>query len=165
MAFMNKNPSKAIMLRTKLRKKFLKNRSDENKINYVKQRNRSVSLLRKTKRKYYGNLNEKNICDNKTFWKIVKPMLSKRIKSNERITLVENNEIIKTDKENAKVLNTFFSNTVQNLGIQQCNMDGPICQNINDPLLKAVVRYQNHPSFVAIKKFCHSKTNFSFKNV
>ena len=92
-------------------------------------------------------------------------MLSKRIKSNERITLVENNEIIKTDKENAKILNASSSNTVQNLGIQQCNMNGPICQNINDPLLKGVVRYQNHPSFVAIKKFCNSKTNFSFKNV
>ena len=64
---MNKNPSKAIMLKTKLRKKFLKNRSDVNKINYVKQQNHSVSLLSKTKRKNYGNLNEKNICDNKTF--------------------------------------------------------------------------------------------------
>ena len=35
--------------------------------------------------KYYSNLNEKNICDNKTFWKIAKPILSKEIKSNEDI--------------------------------------------------------------------------------
>ena len=44
-------------------------------------------------------------------------------------------------------------------------MDDPICKNINDPLLKAIVRYRNHPSIVAIKKFCNSKSHFSFKNV
>ena len=162
---MNKTLSKAILLRTLLRKKFLKNRSNENKTNYVKQRNRCVFLLRKTKREYYSNLDEKRICDSKTFWKIVKPMLSKKIKSNERITLIENDEIIKTEKGTAKVLNTFFSNIVQNLEIQQYNVDDPICENINDPLLKAIVRYRNHPIIVAIKKFCNSKSHFSFKNV
>ena len=44
-------------------------------------------------------------------------------------------------------------------------MDDPICENINDPLLKAIVRYRNHPSIVAIRKFCNSKSHFSFKNV
>ena len=107
------------MLRTKLRNKFLKNRSSENKINYVKQRNRCVSFLKKTKREYYSNLNLKNICDNKSFWKIVKLMLSKKIKSNEGIALIENDEIIKTEKGTAKVLNAFFSNIFQNLDIQQ----------------------------------------------
>ena len=106
------------MLRRNLRSKFLKNRSNENKTNYLKQRNRCVSLLRKTKREYYSNLDEKNICDNKAFWKIVKPILSKKIMSNQRITLIENDEIFKTEKETAKVLNAFFSNIVQNLDIQ-----------------------------------------------
>ena len=153
------------MLRTNLRNKFLKNRSNENKKNYMKQRNHCVSLLRKTKREYYSNLDEKKICDNKTFWKIVKPMLSKKIKSKERITLIENDEIIKTKKGTAKVLNALFSNIVQNLGIQKCNVDDPICENINDPLLKASVRYRNHPSIVAIKTSCNFKFHFSFKNV
>ena len=44
-------------------------------------------------------------------------------------------------------------------------MDDPIRENINDPLLKAIARYRNHPSIVAIKKFCSSKSHFSFKNV
>ena len=117
--FVKKTLSKAIMLRTKLRNKFLKNRSSENKINYVKQRNRCVSFLKKTKREYYSNLNWKNICDNKSFWKIVKLKLSKKIKSNEGIALIENDEIIKTEKGTAKVLNAFFSNIFQNLDIQQ----------------------------------------------
>ena len=160
---MNKTLFKAIILRTNLRNTFLKNRSNENKSNYVKQRNYCVSLLRKTKRQYYSNLEK--VCDNKTFWKIFKSMLSKKIKSNERINLIENDEIIKTEKENAKVLNAFFSNMVQNLDIQQYNGDDPICENMNDPLLKAIVRYRNHPSIVAMKKLCNSKSHFSFKNV
>ena len=92
-------------------------------------------------------------------------MLSKKIKSNERITLIENDEIIKTEKGTAEVLNAFFSNIVQNLDIQQYNVNDPICENINDPPLKTIVRYQNHASIVAIKKFCNSKSHFSFKNV
>ena len=44
-------------------------------------------------------------------------------------------------------------------------MDDPICENINEPLLKAIVRYRNHRGIVAIKKFCNSKSHFSFKNV
>ena len=79
--FMNKTLSKAIMLRTKLRNKFPKNKSNENKKKYVKQRNHCVSVLRKKKRGYYSNLDGKNICDNKTFLKTFKPMLSKKIKS------------------------------------------------------------------------------------
>ena len=68
----------------------------------MKQQNHCVSLLRKTKREYYSNLDEK-----KTFWKIVKPMLSNRMKSNGRVILIENDEIIKIEKGTAKVLNAF----------------------------------------------------------
>ena len=48
--FMNKELSKEIMHRTRPRKFFLRNRSDENKRKYSKKRNYSVSLLRKTKK-------------------------------------------------------------------------------------------------------------------
>ena len=92
-------------------------------------------------------------------------MLSKKIKSNERITLIENDEIIKTEKGTIKVLSAFFLNIVQNLDIQQYNVDDPICENINNPLLKAIVRCWNHPSIIAIQKFWNYKSHFSFKNV
>ena len=91
-------------------------------------------------------------------------MLSKKIKSNERITLIEHDEIIKAEKGTAKVLNAFFSIIVQNLDIQQYNVDDTICENINDPLLKDIIRYRNHPNIVAIKKFFNSESHFSFKN-
>ena len=50
MSFFNKDLSKAIITRTKLRNIFLQNRSEENKIRYTKQRNFCVSLLRKTRK-------------------------------------------------------------------------------------------------------------------
>ena len=40
------------MARSRLRKNFLKNRTEENKIGYTKQRNKCVSLLRSAKTKY-----------------------------------------------------------------------------------------------------------------
>ena len=60
---------KEIMKRTRFRNQVLKNRTDENKSRYTKERNYCVSLLRKTKTQYYSNLHEKNVTDNKAFWK------------------------------------------------------------------------------------------------
>ena len=55
---MNKTLSEAIMLSIKLKSNFLKNRTNENKTNYVKKRNLCVSLPRKRKREYYSNLDQ-----------------------------------------------------------------------------------------------------------
>ena len=118
---MNKNLPKAIMHRTKLRNIFLKNRTVENKDRYTKQRSLCVTLLRKSKREYFNNLNEKNVCDNKKFWRVIKPLLSNKIISNEKITIAEGEKIIRSDKEAAKVLNEFFANVVTNVNIPQFN--------------------------------------------
>ena len=83
--FMSKPLSKAIMQRAKLRNKFLKDPSAENKLSYNKQTNWCVSLLRNEKKKYFANLNEKDITDNKKFWQTVKPFLSEKTKSREKL--------------------------------------------------------------------------------
>ena len=69
--FMNREISKEIMDRSRLRNKFLKTKSEADKKNYVKQRNYCVSLLRRTKKEYYGNLDPRKITDNRTFWRTV----------------------------------------------------------------------------------------------
>ena len=63
------------MKRTELCNKFFKHKTDESRQAFVKQRN-CVSLLRKSKRNYYSNLNVKDITDNKKFWKTIKPLFS-----------------------------------------------------------------------------------------
>ena len=72
--FINKQISKALMKRTELCNKFFKHKTDESRQAFVKQRNYCVSLLRKSKRNYYSNLNVKDITDNKKFWKTIKPL-------------------------------------------------------------------------------------------
>ena len=54
-------------------------------------------LLRKTKANYYANLNGKDLTDNMQFWRNIKPLLSDKIKSSEKITLVEQRETLDTD--------------------------------------------------------------------
>ena len=107
------------MTRSRLRNRFLKNRSEENRKLFCKQRNKCVSLLRKTKKDYFENLNEKNITDNKRFWKTIKPFLSKKIYFSERINLTEeeNNSFLTNCEEVTKELNNFFANAVKNLNI------------------------------------------------
>ena len=98
-----------------------------------------VLLLQKCIRDCYSNLNEKNICNNGKFWKVVKALLPK-IVSNEKITLVEWGEIIKTNQVNAKLLNILYSNIIKNLEIPLCNQTDPICHNIKDPVIKAIIK-------------------------
>ena len=87
--FMTKALCKSIMERTRLRNTFLKNPIVAKQLAYTKQRNFCVSLLRKVKREYFANLNEKNITDNRKFWQTVKTFLSEKNKSSENLTLVK----------------------------------------------------------------------------
>ena len=138
---MNKALSKEIMTRNRFRNKFLKDKSEENKKKYLKQRNYCVSLLRKSKSNYFENLNEKNINDNKTFWKAIKSFLSDKKRSTNKITLIDKEEIIMGDYSTAKVLNIFFSNIVSNLNIAEYANCEPLANNISDTVLRCVVKY------------------------
>ena len=111
-----------------------------------------VTLSRKCKGEYFKNLNEKNVCDNKEFWKVDKPLLSSKIISNGKITTVEGDKIRRIDKETVKVLNEFFSKVVTRLNIPQFNQIKRTSENISDPVVKAIVKYRAHPSVIAIKK-------------
>ena len=81
--FFTKETNKEIMTRSRLRNKFLRCRSDENKKAYNEQRNRCVKLVRSVKKTYYSNLSIKDVNDNKKFWKIVKPLFSEKVNTNE----------------------------------------------------------------------------------
>ena len=109
--FINKTLSEEITMHmTRFCNKYLRNKIDENKKKYTKQRNYCVSLLRKSKREYYSSLDVKNITDNKTFWKTVKPFLSDKLTSTQKIILIDNDKIVKSNDDAARLLNTFFSN-------------------------------------------------------
>ena len=69
------------MTRLKLRNKVLKTKSQGCKQAYNKERNLGVAMVWKANTNYF-NLNERNITDNKQFWKTVKPLFSNKVGSN-----------------------------------------------------------------------------------
>ena len=89
--FMNKTLAKAIMVRSRLRNKYLKLKTCKYRDAYKKQRNLCVTLLRETKKISCENLNPNIISDNKKFWRQVKPFFSDKTPTNSSITLVEKN--------------------------------------------------------------------------
>ena len=164
MPFMTKDLSNKIMIRSRLRNKYLNDKSEENRLLYTQQRNKCVSLLRKAKTNYYGNLNEKDITDNKKFWKTVKPFLSDKSKSSDKIHLSENGELLNNESETAEVLNNFFSNIVKTLKIPEYENLDPNFENVKDPIFTAILKYKNHPSITAIKEKAKN-AKFSFHEV
>ena len=137
---MNKFLKKAHMKRSRLRDIYVKNKTDTNRIVCIKQRDYCVSLLPKTKKDYYANLNEKDVADNEQFWRTAKPLLSDKVKSSEKITLIEGEEIINEDGENAEILNTFFSNAVKNLKIPEYQETDSLANNISHPIFRATLK-------------------------
>ena len=107
------------MLRTRLRNIYLKQRTETTKVAYNRQRNKCGSILKKSKKSYFGSLDTKFAKDNKKFWNRISPLFSNKIKSKEKIPLVENDEIISSDIEVAKTFQNFFSSIVKNLNIQR----------------------------------------------
>ena len=72
-----------------------------------------MSLLRKTKQKYFEKLYEKDVTDSKNFWKVMKSSFSN--KAFGEVTLVESGNIVKDHHEIAELFNNFFGNIVKNL--------------------------------------------------
>ena len=67
--------------------------------------------------------------------------------------------------EQLRFLKTFFFNIVKNLNISQyCNFD-PTIENVKDPTLKAILKYEKHPSVLAIITKCNKNGVFSFREV
>ena len=161
---MNKDISKAIMDRTRLRHKFLSSRSIEDRKAYNKQRNYCVSLIRKVKKGYFNNLDYKKIIDNKSFWKYVKPLFTGKNARSNKITLVEDNSILENNDKIAEAFNNFFTSAVSNLNIPPFVDLAVEIDHIEDPILRIIEQHKNHPSVVAINEKNLNK-QFSFEYI
>ena len=89
----------------------------------------------------------------------IKPHLMKKI------TLIEKDKIIKADTKTANVLNTFFFTIISNLNIPEYPVSDPIYNDINDPVLKSILKYEDHPSIKAIGKISKLNSLFKLSNV
>ena len=128
--FISKTINKEIMKRSRLRNKFLNTKGDIDRKAYNKQRNLCVSLIRREKKNCFNKISTRDITDNKTFWKTVKPLFTDKIQTKSKITLIEkkvvsgvgqgqiaSEKVIPKDQVVAEVFNKFFINIVPNLKI------------------------------------------------
>ena len=99
-----------------------------------------MSLLTRTKKEYYGNLDPRKVVDNRTFWRTVKTFLSNESVENEKIILVEKEEILTKDNSVAKVLNNLFSNIVKARGTSDNLSSHSLANKVNDPTLRAIMK-------------------------
>ena len=160
--FMNKDLSKAIMTRSRLRNRYNKTPSHENLVAYKKHRNFCVKLCRITKRNYYNNIKLNKITDNKSFWNTIKPLFSDKQTVSQQITLIEGDDIIYKDKEVADKMNNFFVNAIENLNIEDpFILDDSSLNGLENCLQK----FQNHPSIMKIKEVYKITESFSFSTV
>ena len=114
--------------------------------------------MRKSKRGYYENLNIIYVTDNKLFWKSVNLYFQTNSRKRDRINISEKGEILKTESKTAESLNSFISNIVKNLNISRYSEFNPVTENIADPTVKAIFKYKDHPSIIAIQRNCGKET-------
>ena len=91
----------------------------------------------------------KFVKDNKKNLKKISPLFPNKIKSKEKITLVENDEIISSDIEFAKTFQNFFSSIAKNLNIQRDKTH--LSKTTQDnPVLACIEKFSMHVSIVSI---------------
>ena len=73
--------------------------------------------LKNYKNSYISNLDTKKITDNRTFWKTVVPLFTKKPSKSENIIINEGDKNIFDEKNISQIFNTLFSNVVSNLDI------------------------------------------------
>ena len=86
MPFMTREISKEIMTKWRLRNYYL----------IATNMNKWFAFLRNAKNIYYDNLYEKDLTDNKNVWKNVKPYLSDKLVTSDKIHLNENGGFVKS---------------------------------------------------------------------
>ena len=157
---MNKELRKAIMIRSKLKNIADKTNDPLHILRYKKQRNICVYLNKKSKREAMAKINVERIENSKTFWKVYKPFLSKKFTSDDKIILIENENVISDDCEIANVFNYYFTNVTKSLNIYKWPTD----ITASASAITAVRKYQSHPSILTIKER-HQNESFSFRHV
>ena len=162
--YMTKALRKAIANRSRLENRFYREKSVESRKAYKKQKNYCSKLYKKERKRFYTNLDVRNITDNKKFWKTMKPFFSDKGLGKNAITLVEGNKIIGEDVEVATTLNTFFDNAVKNLDISIPTEYMPGTPSEIDKIDNIVAKFNSHPSIKLIRDNV-TKSTFSFTEV
>ena len=120
--FMNQTLSKAFMTRARLRNKYYKSNTPENKLAYTKHKNHCINLLERERKKYYNELDTTIFASNKKFWDRVKPLFSDKTVLKHSLCLKEGGQMVSDKKKVAEILNNYFMESVENLEVEQIDL-------------------------------------------
>ena len=153
-SFMSKALRKAIMMRSRMKNLYLKNKTDLNWSNYKTQRNFCTNLLRKTKKEYFSKLDIIKISDSKKFWKTIKPFFSDKGLNCNKMMLSENDQIISDETTIADTMSKYFVNITNKLKLKQSETE------INELSLSEILdKYKDHQSIVKIRSPMNGEKN------
>ena len=169
---MNKTLRKVVMKRSEVERKYLKNRTNENRIRQKKQKNFCSNLYKKEQKKYYSNIELKILQIIKSF----KPPISNKGVQPSRITLVDKIEEDKTEKNKigdssneiisdyldvANTFNEYFRNAITQLGITEYSDNcGTNTATLGDPVNIELEKFKDHPSVKIIMENVSTESSF-----
>lgn len=150
--FMNKELSKAIMNRSRAKKKYVKYPSRENFLNMKKVKNKCNSISRKVKKKFFQESTKEGVNSNKKFWDLVKPFLTNKGNvSNDFISIKKGETFVENEKELVEMFNNHYINIVENISGKPPDDS---FKNLNDAeaVKEIILKFENHPSILKIKE-------------
>ena len=163
--YITKAYRKAVIKRSELKTKYLRNVTLENFNKFRKQKNFCNRLFKKERRKVLDKLNIQLATGNKKCWTTTKPFLSHKISKSFKITLAEGDEIISANKDITRKFDKFYKNPVSYLNIQCDSEFANECDGLEDPVEIAIQKFKKHPSITSIKQNIGSPEIFKFHKI
>ena len=73
-----------------------------------------MSLIRRKKKNFFNNISTRDITDNKTFWKTVKPLFADKVATKSKITLIEK-RLLPEKGNRATIDQALYSSKLENI--------------------------------------------------
>ena len=128
---MTKEVRKTIMIRSKLRNRFLKDKNEQSRNHYWKECNLFVPVVCGARQQWFCSLDLSLIVYNKNFWKTVKPIFSDSFSHRDIIDLLEDGKTITQGLQIAEIFNNYFSDVICSLCDQNVPMEPSIACSQN----------------------------------
>ena len=130
----------------------MKTGTDENRRLYTQQQSclNHLSLSKKSKREFYGNINKKDAFDKKLFWKTLELFLSDETVIQTKIALLDKNLPLTRDRKAAATLALFFTEVIVNLIIPRTFKSKRITIFISSLYIE-LVTHLNDPALGVLK--------------
>ena len=167
--FMNRDLSKAIMTRSRLKSLYNKNPTPANRKSYKNQRNLCVALKRNAIRQNFTKATQNGTMSRNDFYKLISPYMTNKggLQTND-IILLENNHMYVDDKDVANIFVNHYTNIVENTtGVKPVNIEDsmPPDSPRTEIIMKIIDSYKNHPSILEINKNVSFETRFAFSEI